>query len=91
MNSKTQIKTTFKIILWTTLILLVTSVLSYRNRLPVDGALSFGFPFAVYKTCGDCEESCRWGFQWDNLILNTLIYTLIVSLVIFTIRKAKKK
>jgi hypothetical protein len=84
-------KTTLKIILWTITMLLISSVLSYKNELPVDGLERYGFPYRIYEACGDCVEGYKSGHHWDKLLLNGLIYAVIVSFLYFNFKKINKK
>jgi ABC-type transport system involved in cytochrome c biogenesis permease subunit len=80
-------KTTIKIMTWTLAIIGVTTVLSYKNNLATDGLLNYGFPFAIYESCGDCVAGFESGYKWSNLFKNFIAISLIVSFVILIVGK----
>jgi hypothetical protein len=84
-------KATFNIIIWTLTLLLISSILSYMNKLHVDGLERFGFPFVIFESCGDCVAGFESGFRWNNIILNAFIYALIVAFLYFNFKKISKK
>ncbi|WP_310556790.1 hypothetical protein [Flavobacterium sp.] len=79
-----------KIIIYSIVILIITSILSYNDNRNVDGLMGIGFPFSNYESCGDCVEGFKEGYLWGNVLKNLIFYVLIVSLVFMLIQKFKK-
>jgi hypothetical protein len=80
-------KIIIKITAWAFVITVFTTFLSYKNNLPTDGLLSYGFPFAIYESCGDCAVGFESGYKWVNLFKNFFAIGLIVGIVILIIGK----
>ncbi len=78
---------TIKIIIWTIVITGFTTFLSYKDSLATDGLLSYGFPFAIYESCGDCAVGFESGYKWYNLLKNFILIGLIVGIIILIVRK----
>jgi len=83
-------KNFLKSILLSLIIFILLSIITYQNKLHIDGYLSCGLPYRYYEVCGDCLPINSTGFSLKYFLLDYfIIFTLIYSL--FLIIKLIKK
>jgi len=88
-------KNLFAITVLTILLFLGLLAISYKNDLPVDGNLTYGFPLTIQETLsGDVPITNTQQpehFSYANLFVDALFSIAIATTAVFLFRERKRK